>query len=54
LNQSDKQETTTTVVSRDPEEIVKRVTELQKRLTERKPAAPAIPQIGKAGKGGDR
>lgn len=54
LNQSDKQETTTTVVSRDPEEIVKRVNELQKRLTERKPAAPAIPQIGKAGKGGDQ
>jgi hypothetical protein len=39
----------------DPEERVKRVVELQKRVAERKaPAAPAIPQIGKAGKGGDQ
>jgi hypothetical protein len=55
LGQSDKVESTTTHVSMDPEERVKRVVELQKRVAERKaPTAPAIPQIGKAGKGGDQ
>ena len=55
LGQADKSENVNTTVDITPEERVKRVVELQKRVAERKaPAAPAIPQIGKAGTGGDR
>lgn len=53
LGQTDKVESTTTHVNAPPEERVKRVMELQKRLSEGAPATPAVPQI-KAGKGGDQ
>jgi hypothetical protein len=57
LAQSDKVESTTTHRQAPPEEIMKRVMELQKRLVgDKAPAvAPKIPQIAlKAGKGGDQ
>jgi len=51
LNQTDKTESTTTHVNVPPEEIKKRVLELQRRIAGDKPVAPAIPQITvKAGK----
>lgn len=52
LGQSDKSETTTTTIDMPPEERVRRITELQRRISERPPAVPQIPI--KAGKGGDQ
>ena len=54
LGQADKNENVTTTINAPPEERIKRVVELSKRLAEKSPAAPAIPQLGKAGKRGDQ
>lgn len=55
LGQSDKAETTTTHKQAPPEEVMKRVMELQKRIAGDKAptVTPKVPQI-KVGKGGDQ